>query len=112
MNMKVNVKRFTSKSTGVEYYVACDEFKRPCKIFTIRDKEGNELMLSSIKEERKLLKKFAKLMNSELTIDERINAFLTEHEELISNSIVTMGGIAFMTFQLGLYNLVEVIESR
>ena len=56
MNIKVNVKRFTSKSTGIQYYVACDEFNRPCKIFTIRDKDGKDLMLSSIKEEQKIVK--------------------------------------------------------
>lgn len=116
MNIKVNVKRFTSKSTGIEYYVACDEFNRPCKIFTIRDKDGKELMLSSVKEEQKLLKRFARKMNSELSLDERlqnnINIFLEEHQELISHSLTAIGGIAFFTFQLGVCGLVEAIESH
>lgn len=116
MNIKVNVKRFTSKSTGIQYYVACDEFNRPCKIFTIRDKDGKELMLSSIKEEQKLLKKFSKTMNSDLSLDEKlnknINIFLEENQELISKSLSIMGGAVLFTCQLGLYAIVEAIESH
>lgn len=87
LSMGLEIKRFTAKKAGIEYYVAFDAYNRPAKIIQAVYQATGECLIIDESEERRLLYKFNKISKTNLSIETRLNNFI--EESIIKHPVVT-----------------------
>lgn len=87
LSMGLEIKRFTAKKAGIEYYVAFDAYNRPAKIIEAVSQATGQCLIIDEYEERVLLHKFNKIAKTELSLETRLMNFF--EESVIKHPVAT-----------------------
>lgn len=99
LTMGLEIKRFTAKKAGIEYYVAFDAYNRPAKIIEVVCQATGQYLVIDELEERRLLHKFNKIAKTNLDLETRLNNFLEESivkHPVLSHAVATTSAMAGM----------------
>lgn len=100
LTMGLEIKRFTAKKAGIEYYVAFDAYNRPAKIIEAVCQATGQCLIIDESEERRLLHKFNKIAKTNLDLDTRLNNFFEESiikHPVLAHTVATTATMAGMT---------------